>query len=126
MSDLVLLLTSVLMVGGALFMLVAALGVLRMPDLINRMHAATKAGTLGGGLLLVAAAVYYGDLGLSARAVATIFFLLLTAPVAAHAIGRAGYYSGVKLKTETDELRHRYDSVAQPHADAPGPARDPR
>jgi len=109
MSLLVDILTVVCIVGGSLFMLVAAVGVLRLPDLIMRMHAATKAGTLGAGLLILAAALFYGDAGLTTRAVATIIFLLLTAPVSAHALGRAGYFSGVRLVTRADELRPRYD-----------------
>jgi multicomponent Na+:H+ antiporter subunit G len=113
MSLVVDILTLTCVIGGALFMLVAALGVLRFPDLIMRMHAATKAGTLGAGLLLLAAALYYGETGLTTRAIATIIFLLLTAPVSAHAIGRAGYFSGVHLNTHADELRPRYDEKAR-------------
>lgn len=72
-------------------MLVAALGVLRMPDLFMRMHAATKAGTLGAGLLLLAVALAFSQTGVTVRTLATIAFLLVTAPVAAHVIGRAAY-----------------------------------
>ncbi len=95
--------------GGSVFMLVAALGVYRLPDLLTRMHAATKAGTLGAGMMLLAVALVYQDIGLTTRVFATIVFLLLTAPVSAHAIGRAGYFSGVKVSTLLDELRDRYD-----------------
>lgn len=80
---------------GAAFMLLAALGVLRMPDVFTRMHAATKAGALGGGLSFLAVAVHFGELGLGARALAAILFILLTAPVSAHVIGRAAYFLGV-------------------------------
>lgn len=99
------------MLLGAFFMFVAAVGIIRMPDLLMRMHAATKAGTLGTGLILAAVAVFHGDLGVSMRAVATISFLFLTAPVAAHMIGRAAYFAGVRLweGTVIDELRGRYD-----------------
>jgi multicomponent Na+:H+ antiporter subunit G len=106
MNDVV---AAVMIVAGAFFSLVAAIGVLRMPDLLMRMHAATKAGTLGAGLLLVAAAVGFGDPGAALRALLAVGFLLLTAPVAAHLIGRAGYRSGqVRLWSGTlvDEL-HR-------------------
>jgi multicomponent Na+:H+ antiporter subunit G len=98
----------VLVVVGAFFSLVAALGILRMPDVLMRMHAGTKAGTLGAGLLLLAAAIALGEVGAAARAGAAIVFLLLTAPVAAHLIGRAAYRSG-QLRlwegTRVDELR---------------------
>lgn len=95
---------------GTFFMLVAALGVLRMPDLLMRMHAATKAGTLGAGLLLGAVAAFYAEMSVTMRAGATIVFLLLTAPVAAHMIGRAAYVAGVGLWKGTllDELRGQY------------------
>ena len=94
MSDII---TGVLLLTGALFVFVAALGLVRMPDVYIRMHAATKAGTLGAMLVLAAAAVHGADLGITARAVAAIAFLLTTAPVAAHLIGRAAYLGGVPL-----------------------------
>lgn len=94
MSDII---TGVLLLAGALFVFVAALGLVRMPDVYIRMHAATKAGTLGTMLILAAAAVHGADLGITARAVAAIAFLLTTAPVAAHLIGRAAYLGGVPL-----------------------------
>jgi len=98
--------TSILVIAGGLFALVAALGVVRLPDVLIRMHASTKAGTLGCGLILLAVAVYFGEIGVVARAIAAIVFLLLTAPVAAHMIGRAAYRSGVPLwkGTVIDEL----------------------
>jgi multicomponent Na+:H+ antiporter subunit G len=107
MSDII---TSFLLVSGSLFSLVAALGMLRLPDTIIRMHAATKAGTLGAGLILIAEAAFYQELGVTLRALAAITFLLLTAPVAAHLIGRAAYYSGIKLwkKTWIDQLKDVY------------------
>lgn len=84
----------ILLLIGSLFVLVAAVGVLRLPDLLMRMHAATKAGTLGAGLLLIAVAVSIPDPSVVARALATFVFLLLTAPIAAHVIARAAYYTG--------------------------------
>ena len=95
-------LTGLLVLLGGGFMLVAAVGVLRMPDLFMRMHAATKAGTLGAGLLLTAVAVNFGSTGIAVRAIAAFVFLFLTAPIAAHVIGRAAYYSGeLQLWTQT-------------------------
>ncbi len=98
--------TSVLLIAGALFAVAAAVGVLRLPDVLIRMHASTKAGTLGCGLILVAAAVHFGETGIVARAIAAIVFLMLTAPIAAHMIGRAAYRTGVPLWSGmvTDEL----------------------
>lgn len=90
-------LTALLALAGGLFSFVAALGVLRLPDVLIRMHASTKAGTLGCGLILCAVALHFGDGEIVARAVTAIVFLLLTAPVAAHMIGRAAFRTGVPL-----------------------------
>ena len=95
-----------LLIAGSLFCMVAAVGMLRLPDTLIRMHAATKAGTLGAGCILLAAALAGGDLGTTLKATAVILFLLLTAPVAAHLIARAAYHRGICLFEETrvDEL----------------------
>ncbi len=96
---------------GALLILIAGVGVLRMPDLLLRLSATSKAATLGVGLVLAATALYFDDFGITSRALATIIFLLLTTPVAAHRISRAAYITGVPLwdQTTCDELRERYD-----------------
>lgn len=86
-----------LVVLGGFFCFVGGLGVLRLPDVLIRMHASTKAGTLGSGLILVAVAIFFADTATTTRAVATILFLLITAPVAAHMIGRAAFRSGIDL-----------------------------
>ena len=82
---------------GGFFCFIAGLGVLRLQDVLMRMHASTKAGTLGSGLILAGVAVYFGDLSTISRAVAAILFLLITAPVAAHMIGRAAFRVGIPL-----------------------------
>lgn len=104
---------SVLMLGGAAFMLVAAIGLLRFPDLYTRMHAVTKAGTLGIGLVLLSAAVAFGDVGVAGRAFVALLFVLLTAPVSAHMIGRAGYLGNVSLweGTAFDDWGAGYDEL---------------
>jgi multicomponent Na+:H+ antiporter subunit G len=125
MTEILHALAALMIVGGAIFMLVAALGVYRLPDLMMRMHAATKAGTLGAGLLLLSVALFYGETGLTTRAIATILFLLLTAPVSAHAIGRSAYYSGVKVLTRVDELAEHYERERAGTEDAPSGAYPP-
>ena len=102
---------AVLMVVGALLSFLAAVGILRMPDLFTRMQAATKSGTMGVGLIIGAVAVDAAELGHSASAILVIVFQLLTAPVAAHMIARAAYFTGVRLWEGTiqDELRESYD-----------------
>lgn len=100
-----------LLVIGATFLLAAAIGVLRLPDLYTRMQAATKAATLGISCILIAVALYMEDLGVAIRAFFAVVFFFLTAPVAAHMIGRAAYFIGVPLwkGTIVDELSGRYD-----------------
>ncbi len=80
---------------GSAFCFLAALGLVRMPDLYTRMQAATKSTTLGVGFILLAAAVYFGRLGIATQAILVIVFLLATAPIAAHAIGRAAYLAEI-------------------------------
>jgi multicomponent Na+:H+ antiporter subunit G len=118
------LLAAALMLLGAFFVLVSALGAVRMPDLFMRMHAATKAGTLGAGLVLASAFIVFGTTAVATKALLVFLFLLLTAPVAAHVLGRAAYYDGVPLwdRTEVDALKGKYDEI---EAETPGPAGSP-
>jgi multicomponent Na+:H+ antiporter subunit G len=112
-------------IGGA-FMLLAGVGILRMPDVFMRMQAATKAATLGAGCMLLAVSVHFGDLAVVARAALVIAFILLTAPVAAHVIARAAYSVGTPLwgGTIADELREerRLSSAQTEEGHAASPA----
>lgn len=92
-----------LCLSGAFFALIAGLGVVRLPDVLIRMHASTKAGPLGSGLILAAVAVHFQELSITTKVVAAVLFLLLTAPIAAHMIGRAALRTGVPLwRTRND------------------------
>ncbi len=91
------LLAFVLLLLGVGFVVAAALGVLRFPDALQRMHASTKAGTLGAVLVLAGAMVAL-DADAVPVGVMTILFMLLTVPVAAHLLGRAAYVSGASLR----------------------------
>ncbi len=98
-----------LILVGSAFSLVAALGLLRLPDLYTRMHAASKAGTLGSGILLLAIVVDSQEVAVATRAIAGIIFFLLTAPLAAHLLARAAYMVGVRphpttVYDDTEEL----------------------
>jgi len=84
----------IVLIMGAIFSLLAAVGILRLPDLYTRMHAASKAGTMGAGLSLAAIAVISLDSAVILRASAGFVFLLLTAPVSAHLLARAAYLAG--------------------------------
>jgi multicomponent Na+:H+ antiporter subunit G len=99
-----------LILGGAALILLAAIGIARMPDLLIRMHATTKAATLGSALMVAGVAVHFGSVQVITRAI-VIVFLLITAPVAAHMLARASYFLGVPLwrYTMVDELGGHYD-----------------
>lgn len=123
-------LVSACLVLGAGFVLVAAIGLLRLPDLLMRMHAATKAGTLGAGLLLAAVALSVPGEGVAVKSVATIVFLLLTAPIASHVIARSAYHAGeIDLwdRTARDELaEHLAERASVPAGSENGPLVDAR
>ena len=101
----------ILLLLGAIFMLLAAIGLARMPDVIMRLHSSTKSTTLGVGLIMLGVALRFNDFAISVRALAIVIFMFSTVPVAAHLIGRAAYLSGVPLweGTLSDEMHGCYD-----------------
>lgn len=93
---------------GVVFMMIAAIGILRLPDFYIRMSAITKAGTMGVGLIVVGIAIYYNELLIATKSFVIISFMMITAPVAAHIIARAAYkhkipFWGKNLIDELDE-----------------------
>ena len=104
-------LTALMWVAGSAFALLAAIGVLRMPDVFTRMQASTKASTFGLGCLLVGAALQFGDFASFIRVASIGAFILLTNSVAAHVIARASYLAAVPLweGTVLDERRRDLD-----------------
>lgn len=111
------LVSSAAVLVGAAFMLVAALGVVRLPDLYTRMQAATKASTVGVVAMMAAIALAHADASVTIRAVLVAGFFLLTSPVAAHAIARSAHTRKVPVAPGTRvDLGER-----EPHvAGAPG------
>lgn len=122
------LLTAGLVLVGGAFMLLAGVGVVRLPDLFTRMQAATKGATLGAGCLLLAVAAHFRTTDVAARAVLVVLFVFLTAPVAAHLIARAAYAVGVPLWEGTlhDELREDRERAKGDGAGSRPPAGGPR
>ncbi len=102
---------AILSTVGALSILFASIGILRMPDFYLRLSVTVKASTLGVGLLLICAAIMFPDVSVTTKAIAIIFFLIITAPVAAHMIGRAAYFTDTPLwkGTIVDELNGMYN-----------------
>jgi len=120
--------STVLMLIGTLLLLLAGIGIVRMPDIFLRMSAASKASSLGAGCVLLSVAVSAADIAVTVRAIAGILFLLLTAPVASHMIGRAAYMIGAPLwkGTVIDELKGHYDTRGHTLSGVGAPSPRPR
>ncbi len=108
--------TAVLWLAGSLFALLAAVGVLRMPDVFTRMQASTKAATLGLGCLLLGAAIQMADFASFIRLSSIAAFVLLTTPVSAHVIARASYIAEIPLWTGTILDERRRPATGSPAA----------
>ncbi len=87
----------ILITIGVLFNIFGCIGLVRFPDVYNRLQASTKCVTLGTILLLVGVAVVSGSGPIGAKAIICAAFILITSPTAAHAIAKGSYASGVKL-----------------------------
>jgi len=114
---------SLLILVGAGFVFIGSFGLLRLRDFYSRLHAPTKATTLGVGSLLVASAVFfsYQDEGLSLHEILVTLFLFITAPVGAHLMAKAALHLRLRslAKTPADEL---LDGAACPNHNTPEPS----
>ena len=108
---------------GTFFSFLSAIGLLRLPDVYTRSHAASKSTTLGVLCTLFGTFLYFlvSDSYISIRLILGIFFVFLTAPVSAHMISRSAYRSNVKLADVSvqDDLKEyiRQNTVAESNAD---------
>lgn len=104
---------AVLILLGALLSLLTTFGILRLPDVYNRSHAATKAATLGTLCTLLGAFLYFWvvDGMLSAKILLGILFVFVTLPVSGHLVLRAAYYTSVPLweRSVRDDLAVHVD-----------------
>jgi multicomponent Na+:H+ antiporter subunit G len=80
---------------GAVFIFLGALGIMRMPDVYNRMQAGTKATTLGSMLSLLGIGLAMP--GWLPKLILLIVFIIITNPISSHALARAAHHSGIKL-----------------------------
>ena len=96
-------LISFFVVLGGAFALVGSIGLLRFPDFYLRLHAPTKATTLGVGGVLMASVLFFSlrGQGLSLHELLVTFFLFITAPVSAHLLARAARHCGVRMHPDT-------------------------
>ena len=99
---------------GVLFMLVSGVGLLRLPDVFSRMHAAGKASTVGVACLLIAAGIHFWNQDLFLRMVLLIALLFATAPISTAAMARAAYRTGsvAGLHLRRDELGEKGERVS--------------
>ena len=99
MSELHQVIGAIVTLIGSLFLFLGALGVLRMPDVYNRMQAGTKATTLGSMMFLLGIGIAHPDwLG---KIILLILFIVFTNPVSSHALARAAHFAGIKLSDKT-------------------------
>ena len=118
-------LSEIMMLIGAIFILIASLGVIRLPDLFMRMHSNTKSATLGVFFMMMGLAIHFANLSIFIRALSVVLFFMITAPVAAQTIARAAYFSGVPLweGTLSDDLQGQYNpathKLSSPDHDEP-------
>lgn len=105
------LVVSIFLVVGALFVFIGSLGLAKLPDFYTRLHAPTKATTLGMGCLLIASAILmtYQQGYLSLHELLITLFLLITAPVTAHMLAKTAMHHKLQIteKTEDKELSKR-------------------
>lgn len=107
-------LAGILIVVGVAFSFLAGLGILRMPEFYMRVHASAKSATLGVSCLVLAAASQFDAAGATTRALLVVVFLFLTAPVAAHMLGRAAHWAGVPQweHSVVDEMKSQRESTS--------------
>ena len=115
--------SAVLLVGGCALSLAAAVGILRLPDLLSRMHALTKPQTLGLLLVVTGLALRLRDLPSVAMLLLVVLFQFTTTPVAGHMLSRAGFRAGLVRRDLllVDDL----SETLRGQAGSPGPDPDP-
>jgi len=102
---------AIIILLGALISLISSIGVLRLPDVYTRNHAASKGATLGILLILFGALLYFWlhEGYINSRLLLGLVFIFMTSPVAGHLISRSAYYSKVPLwdKSVQDDLKSK-------------------
>jgi multicomponent Na+:H+ antiporter subunit G len=90
-------LVAVMLTVGTFFLGIGTIGLIRFPDVYNRLHATSKATTLGAASMFLAGFVWFGPGGAGLTSIVGIVFLFLTAPTGAHMISRAAQRMGVEF-----------------------------
>lgn len=89
--------SAIFLIIGVLFMVLGCLGLVRLPDVYNRLQAATKCVTLGVCSMLLGLIIIKGLTPMSGKALLCVVFILITSPTSAHALARGAYKSKVRL-----------------------------
>lgn len=97
MSEITIILSTLLIATGILFNIFGCVGLLRLPDVYNRLQSATKCVTLGTCSILLGVLVRYGFVSIGIKALVAIPLLFFTATVAAHALAKGSYRFGIRL-----------------------------
>ena len=103
----------ILIIIGILFDIFGCIGLVRFPDVYNRLQASTKCVTLGTILLLIGVAIASRSILIGTKAVVCAVFILITSPTAAHAIAKGAYASGVKLWEKSVVDKYGEDKAAK-------------
>jgi len=115
------LLAWLVMLVGLFFDAVGCIGLVRLPDVYNRLQAATKCVTLGTFLILLGVVLRFGLGSMGWKALICLWFIAMTSPTAAHAIARAAHRAGIELWKDSVEDRYKDDdegALAQSNAEA--------
>ena len=122
MSDLV---GTMLLVIGAAFNVFGCVGLVRLPDVYNRLQAATKCVTLGTCMVLLGCMVLAGNAAVAGKCLLCMAFVLVTSPTAAHALALGAHTSGVRLWEKSVVDRFAEDKEPGTQAPAPGAHEEP-
>jgi len=114
-------LSAIFILAGAIFMLIASIGMIRFPDFYIRNSASTKAVVLGVLLMLLGVGIHYNDTLVFIEIFAILFFIFLISPLAAHIVSRAAVFTEVEFweKTNLKELE-QYEKETQENAELTG------
>ncbi|TXR54552.1 Na+/H+ antiporter subunit G [Reinekea thalattae] len=110
--------TAVLLLIGGLFLFIGSIGLVRLPDFFTRLHAPTKASTLGIGAVLIASLVYFSsqESGINIKELLITLFIVLSAPITAHMLSKAALHVRLPMQDNTlnkdmvEKIRNRESS----------------
>ncbi len=102
MQEFISITSALLILTGAIFMLIASIGMIRLPDFFIRISVLTKASTIGLGFMLVGIALYFNHMSIFLKVTFMLVFIVLTSPVSAHIISKAASHIRIPFWEKTD------------------------